>query len=51
MQVFALSLMLSRHDLSFKVLLDFAISLPALVAGTVAPAPLSRRRLCGAAED
>jgi uncharacterized protein len=34
-QVFALSLMLSRHDLSFKVLLDFAISLPALVAGTV----------------
>jgi len=34
MQIFALSLMLSRHDLSLKVLLDFAISLPALVAGT-----------------
>ena len=35
MQVFALSLMLSRHDLSSEVLLDFAISLPALVAGTM----------------
>jgi hypothetical protein len=34
-QVFALSLMLSRHDLSSEVLLDFAISLPALVAGTM----------------
>ena len=35
MQIFALSLMLSRNNLSSKVLIDFAISLPALVAGTV----------------
>ena len=33
MQVFALSLMLSRHSLSSKFLIDFAISLPALAAG------------------
>jgi uncharacterized membrane protein YfcA len=34
MQVFALALMLSRASLSSKVLIDFAISLPALAAGT-----------------
>ncbi len=34
MQIFALALMLLRHDLSSKVLIDFAISLPPLVAGT-----------------
>jgi hypothetical protein len=34
MQIFALVLMLSRHSLSSKVLLYFAISLPALAAGT-----------------
>ena len=33
MQVFALSLMLSRHSLSSKFLIDLAISLPALIAG------------------
>ena len=35
MQIFALSLMLSRNDVSSKVVLDFAISLPALIAGTL----------------
>ena len=35
MQVFALSLMLSRHSLSSKFLIDLAISLPALFAGSV----------------
>lgn len=34
MQIVALALMLSHHDLSSNVLIDFAISLPALVAGT-----------------
>jgi uncharacterized membrane protein YfcA len=34
MQIFALALMLSRHSLSSKVLIDFVISLPALAAGT-----------------
>jgi uncharacterized protein len=34
MQIFALGLMLSRHELSSKVLVDFLISLPALAAGT-----------------
>ena len=34
MQIFALALMLSRNSLSPKVLIDFAISLPALAAGT-----------------
>ena len=34
MQLFALALMLSRHNISVKVLVDFAISIPALVAGT-----------------
>src|SRR3954468_24941510 len=33
MQIFALALMLSRHSLSSKFLIDFAISLPALAAG------------------
>jgi uncharacterized protein len=33
MQIFALALMLSRHALSPKFLIDFAISLPALAAG------------------
>jgi uncharacterized protein len=35
MQIFALALMLSRNDLSAKVFIDFAISLPALVAGSL----------------
>jgi uncharacterized protein len=35
MQIFALALMLSRNDLSAKVFMDFAISLPALVAGSL----------------
>jgi uncharacterized membrane protein YfcA len=35
MQIFALALMLSRNDVSSKVVLDFAISLPALIAGTL----------------
>src|SRR5882757_1046064 len=34
MQIFALALMLSRNDLSSRVLIDLAISLPPLVAGT-----------------
>jgi uncharacterized protein len=34
MQLFALGLMLSQHDLSSKVFVDFGISLPALIAGT-----------------
>ncbi len=34
MQLFALALMLSRHDISAKVLVDFAVSIPALAAGT-----------------
>jgi hypothetical protein len=33
MQIFALIVMLSRNSLSSKVLIDFAISLPALAAG------------------
>jgi uncharacterized protein len=35
MQIFALALMLSRNDLPSKVFIDFAISLPALAAGTM----------------
>jgi uncharacterized membrane protein YfcA len=35
MQIFALALMLSRNDLSSKVFIDLAISLPALVAGSL----------------
>jgi uncharacterized membrane protein YfcA len=35
MQVFALALLLERHSLSSKVVIDLAISLPALFAGTV----------------
>jgi uncharacterized membrane protein YfcA len=34
MQIFALALMLSHHSLSSKVLIDFAVGLPALAAGT-----------------
>lgn len=34
MQLFALGLMLSHHSLSTKILVDFAISVPALIAGT-----------------
>jgi uncharacterized protein len=34
MQIFALVLMLIRGDLSTKVLVDFAVGIPALVAGT-----------------
>jgi uncharacterized protein len=34
MQIFALVLMLSRHDLSRAVLVDFALSIPALLAGS-----------------
>jgi hypothetical protein len=33
MQIFALAVMLSRHSLSSKILVDLAISLPALAAG------------------
>lgn len=35
MQIFALALMLARHDLSSKVLVDVALSLPALLVGSV----------------
>ncbi|WP_407157806.1 sulfite exporter TauE/SafE family protein [Bradyrhizobium sp. STM 3557] len=34
MQIFALALMVMRHDLAAKVALDFALSIPALLAGT-----------------
>jgi uncharacterized membrane protein YfcA len=34
MQIFALALMLIQRDLSTKVLVDFGVSIPALVAGT-----------------
>ena len=34
MQIFALVLMVMRHDLTAKVALDFALSIPALLAGT-----------------
>jgi uncharacterized membrane protein YfcA len=34
MQIFALALMLSRNGLSTKIAIDFAVSLPALAAGT-----------------
>ena len=34
MQIFALALLLIQRDLSTKVLFDFAVSVPALVAGT-----------------
>lgn len=36
MQLFALALMLSHHSVSSKVLIDFGICLPALIAGTAA---------------
>ena len=35
MQLFALALLLERHSLSSKVVIDLAISLPALFAGSV----------------
>ena len=35
MQIFALGLLLVRHDLSSKVLVDLALSIPALLAGSV----------------
>ena len=35
MQLFALALLLEHHSLSTKVMIDFAISLPALFAGSV----------------
>jgi uncharacterized membrane protein YfcA len=34
MQIFALALMMMRHDLTAKVALNFALSIPALLAGT-----------------
>jgi hypothetical protein len=34
MQIFALAVLLIRHDLSSKVLIDLALSIPALIAGT-----------------
>jgi uncharacterized membrane protein YfcA len=34
MQIFALTLMLVRNDLSSKVLFDFAFSVPALLIGS-----------------
>jgi len=43
MQIFALSLMLSRHSLSSKLLIDLAISLPALIAGAVLGIVMFRR--------
>ena len=35
MQIFALALLLAHHDLSTKVISDFFLSMPALVAGAV----------------
>jgi len=35
MQLFALALLLQRHSLSSKVVIDLAISLPALFAGSM----------------
>ena len=35
MQLFALALMLMRHDLSSKVLFDLLLSIPALFAGSI----------------
>jgi len=35
MQIFALALLLIRHDLSSKVFVDLALSIPALLAGSV----------------
>ena len=43
MQIFALTLMLSRHSLSSKLLIDLAISLPALAAGAVLGLVMFRR--------
>jgi hypothetical protein len=35
MQIFALALLVAKHDLSSKVLVDLALSIPALLAGSV----------------
>jgi uncharacterized protein len=35
MQIFALGLLVAKHDLSSKVLVDLALSIPALLAGSV----------------
>jgi uncharacterized protein len=43
MQIFALTLMLSRNSLSSKFLIDLAISLPALAAGAVLGIVMFRR--------
>ena len=43
MQLFALALMLSRHSLSPALAVDMAVSVPALVAGTVMGILLFRR--------
>jgi uncharacterized membrane protein YfcA len=43
MQIFALTLMLSRNSLSSTFLIDFAISLPALAAGAVLGIVMFRR--------
>jgi uncharacterized membrane protein YfcA len=43
MQIFALGLMLSRNDLSSKVLIDFVVSLPPLAAGTTLGILMFRR--------
>jgi uncharacterized membrane protein YfcA len=43
MQIFALALMLSRHSLSTKFMIEFAISLPALAAGAALGIIMFRR--------
>jgi uncharacterized membrane protein YfcA len=43
MQIFALALMLSRHSLSSRFLIEFAISLPALAAGAAVGIVMFRR--------
>jgi uncharacterized membrane protein YfcA len=43
MQVSALVLMFSRHELSSKILIDVAVSLPALAAGTMLGVVMFRR--------
>jgi uncharacterized membrane protein YfcA len=43
MQIFALALMLSRHSLSSRFLIEFAISLPALGAGAAVGIVMFRR--------
>jgi uncharacterized protein len=43
MQIFGLGLMISRNDLSSKVLIDFVVSLPPLAAGTTLGILMFRR--------